>query len=157
MSAICERVVECLSPFLDGELPAAEAAGIRAHVDTCPPCAGAHRRLAALEVISERLLRTPPAIAPAEWGLCRGRLDGAALASSGRRRRPASGRKLVRLAVAMAVLVAGGLALVLLCAPGRETPESSAGTAVAHGTAAARDGHPGARRATRARADASRR
>jgi anti-sigma factor RsiW len=43
----CADCLESLGPYLDGELPAGEAAVIEEHLKTCPDCAAAQRRLAA--------------------------------------------------------------------------------------------------------------
>jgi anti-sigma factor RsiW len=41
----CEDCVASLGPYVDGELPAAEAVLVEEHLKTCPDCAVAHRRL----------------------------------------------------------------------------------------------------------------
>ena len=41
----CNDCLENLGPFVDGELPADEAAVVEEHLETCPDCAAAHRRL----------------------------------------------------------------------------------------------------------------
>jgi len=43
----CNDCLESLGPYIDGELLPSEAAVVAAHLDTCPDCAAAHRRLAA--------------------------------------------------------------------------------------------------------------
>ena len=42
---ICANSLESLGGYVDGELPADEAAVVKQHLDTCADCAAAHRRL----------------------------------------------------------------------------------------------------------------
>jgi anti-sigma factor RsiW len=41
----CTDCLELLGPYVDGELPADEAADVEEHLKTCPDCASAQRRL----------------------------------------------------------------------------------------------------------------
>jgi anti-sigma factor RsiW len=43
----CVDCLESLGPYIDGEVLPDEAAVVAAHLDTCPDCAAAHRRLVA--------------------------------------------------------------------------------------------------------------
>ena len=43
----CKECLESLGPYIDGELLADEAAVVADHLNTCPDCAAAHRRLVA--------------------------------------------------------------------------------------------------------------
>ncbi len=56
----CQRIQEDFLDYLDGQLPAAEAAQVREHLASCPVC---QREWAALQEISLKLDRLPP-VAP---------------------------------------------------------------------------------------------
>jgi hypothetical protein len=119
MSFACERVLERLSPFLDRELPEVEIGEIREHLAFCPPCDGAHRRLARLEAMSISILRRAPAVAEAEWTARWSRAFGAggqsAKVISLRDRRERSIRRTAgRFALAAALLVAATLTVPFL-------------------------------------------
>lgn len=61
MSAPCPDKEPMLHALLDGELDAANASALEAHLKTCPGCA---RRLEALTALHQRLSDLPPAAAP---------------------------------------------------------------------------------------------
>jgi len=61
MSAPCPDKEPMLHALLDGELDAANASALEAHLKTCPGCA---QRLAALQALHERLADLPPVTAP---------------------------------------------------------------------------------------------
>ena len=61
MSAPCPDKEPMLHALLDGELDAANASALEAHLKTCPGCA---QRLAALTALHQRLSELPPAPAP---------------------------------------------------------------------------------------------
>jgi anti-sigma factor RsiW len=61
MTAPCAEKEPMLHALLDGELDAANASALEAHLKTCPGCA---RRLEAFRALHERLAELPPAAAP---------------------------------------------------------------------------------------------
>jgi len=65
-------VVDRLSAFLDGDLPAAEAAAVRAHVEECAACARAANEMAAIVQAARSLDRPEPPVSL--WPAIEGRL-----------------------------------------------------------------------------------
>ena len=61
MTAPCPDKEPMLHALLDGELDAANASALEAHLQACPGCA---RRLATLTAQHQRLSDLPPATAP---------------------------------------------------------------------------------------------
>ncbi|MFL5303803.1 MAG: anti-sigma factor family protein [Polyangia bacterium] len=64
---------ETLSAFADGDLPAAEAARVRAHLPSCAACTAAAGQLGALAATARRLDRPEPP--PTLWMAVEGALD----------------------------------------------------------------------------------
>ena len=69
MSAPCPDKEPMLHALLDGELDAANASALEAHLQTCPGCA---QRLQALQALHDRLAELPPVTAPEAL---KGRID----------------------------------------------------------------------------------
>jgi anti-sigma factor RsiW len=128
----CAAILPLLEAYLDGELLAAEAKGVREHVARCPDCA-AELRLA--QAIQDGLRALPELDAPPAV-LARVR----ATASSERPNvvpfgRPSSPRRYAALAAALALAVLGALLLFELRSP---TPPRPSPQEVAQATEQAR-------------------
>lgn len=59
----CEEVLDVLEPWMDGDLPTAEEARVRAHLDSCPSCAA---ELALARAIQSELRSLPLPDCPPE-------------------------------------------------------------------------------------------
>lgn len=116
MKPDCERVLARLSPYLDQEVPDAEATAIRVHLSICPPCEVAHHRLERLEEISIQVLHAP-GVDVVRWRTCWKQVGDSCLvgaALEARRRREAQVRRTAsRFALAAAALLAATVALPL--------------------------------------------
>jgi anti-sigma factor RsiW len=121
----CEEALEILEPYVDGDLPPAEASRLRAHLECCGSCA------AELELAAriQRELRTLPELdcPPEVWERVHraGRGEVVPFPSQSR-----AGRRVARIGAAAAVLALalGGGALFLQNQrqPSRPTPEQIA-------------------------------
>ncbi|HKZ07802.1 MAG TPA: zf-HC2 domain-containing protein [Methylomirabilota bacterium] len=115
--------VERLLPYWRGELAAAEAAAVAAHLESCADC---RATLAAFTAIAGRLERAPDPTPPVHWGAFRAELREALEARTGRRRSARSWR----LGALPAALAAGLAALVLyLAIPGQNGVPNGRGPA----------------------------
>lgn len=113
--------VERLLPYRRGELAAAEAAGIAAHLEGCAEC---RATLADFMAIAGRLERAPDPAPPVQWGAFRAELREALERRTGRRRAARSWR----FGALPAALAAGLAALVLyLGIPGQNGVPSGRG------------------------------
>jgi anti-sigma factor RsiW len=116
MTLSCEQVRALLAPWVDGDIGAADRAGMAAHLGLCPPCA---RRAASERAARHVLQRTRPALlADTAPDTLRARLRADAQAS---RRQPAvlTWRRLPIAVAATLVLAFSGLTLHV--ATGRST------------------------------------
>jgi anti-sigma factor RsiW len=86
MTSPCPDKEPMLHALLDGELDAANASALEAHLKTCPGCA---QRLAALQALHERLSSLPPVSAPERLKARIAAMIGAEEKKMARTRRPA--------------------------------------------------------------------
>lgn len=100
----CDRIADLLSPYVDGELAPGERPEVDAHLVGCAPCSGHVASMRSLKHAIARLAsrEEPP-------GAIRARVESFRFRSSGLR--AASYRRLMSVAVVVALLVAGAYAI----------------------------------------------
>jgi anti-sigma factor (TIGR02949 family) len=136
----CEEALDLIEPYLDGELPPAEAARLRDHLEGCPACAAelalARRIQGSLRALPQP--DCPPEVIARVVRAGRGEVVpfAAPAVSAGRRARAVRGR--LAAAAAVAALAVGGGTLFLHLQQQREQEARPSQAEVAEATREAR-------------------